>query len=81
MKKEDLTKRVYNSEIEGRGVRGRPPVRWLNRVDEYCRERSEWVTKNKGGKACLDRVRWRSFCCGHPLEGEFPKGERRQSYR
>ena len=49
MKKEDLTKRVYNSEIEGRGVRGRPPVRWLNRVDEYCRERSEWVTKSKGG--------------------------------
>ena len=38
MKKDDLTKRVYISEIEGTGVRDRPPVRWLKRVEEYCRE-------------------------------------------
>ena len=82
MKKEDLTKRVYNSKIEGRGVRGRPPIRWLNRVDEYCRERNErgvnGLQRVRG--ACLDRVRWRSFCRGHSLEGEFPEGKRRQSY-
>ena len=60
MKKEDLTKRVYNSEIEGRGVRGRPPVRWLNRIDEYCRERNERELNGlqRARGACLDRVRW-----------------------
>ena len=48
MKKEDLTKRVYNIEIKVTGVRGRPPVRCLNKVDEYCREKRERVTKSKG---------------------------------
>ena len=37
MGEEQLTKKVYNSEIGGTGVRGRPPVRRINRV-EYCRE-------------------------------------------
>ncbi len=36
----DFTKRVYESTIEGRGVRGRPPVKWTNRVEEYWRERA-----------------------------------------
>ncbi len=35
----DCTKRVYESMIEGKGVRGRPPVKWINRVEEYWRER------------------------------------------
>ncbi len=34
-----FTKRVYESTIEGRGVRGRPPVKWISRVKEYWRER------------------------------------------
>ncbi len=36
----DFTKRVYESTIEGRGVRGRPLVKWINsgRVLER-----EWV--------------------------------------
>ncbi len=39
----DFTKMVYESTIEGRGVRGRPPVMWINRVEEYWREReSRW---------------------------------------
>ncbi len=29
-----FTKRVYESTIEGRGVRGRPPIKWINRVQE-----------------------------------------------
>ncbi len=38
-----FTKRVYESTTEGRGVRGRPPVKWINRVEEYWRERkSGW---------------------------------------
>ncbi len=34
-----FTKRVYESTIEGRGVRGRPAVKWINRVEECWRER------------------------------------------
>ncbi len=34
----DFTKRVYESTIEGRGVRGRPPVKWINTVEKYWRE-------------------------------------------
>ena len=71
MQKEDLAKRLYNSEIEGIGVRGRPPVRWMNRVEEYYRERNGRGMNGLRGarQACLDRASWRSFCCGHPLEG------------
>ena len=71
MQKENLAKRVYNSEIEGRGVRGRPPVRWTRRVEEYYNERNgRGINGLQGaGRACLDRVSWRSFCRGHPLEG------------
>ncbi len=35
----DFTKKVFESIIEGRGVRGRPPVKWINRVEEYWRGR------------------------------------------
>ncbi len=35
----DFTKRVSESTTEGRGVRGRPPVKWINRMEEYWRER------------------------------------------
>ncbi len=34
-----ITKRVYESTIEGRRVRGRPPVKWRNGVEEYWKER------------------------------------------
>ncbi len=36
-----MTKRVYVHEIEGENVRGRPPVKWRDRVQEYVRERGE----------------------------------------
>ncbi len=36
----DFTKRIYESTIDGRGVRGWPPVKWINRVEEYWRERA-----------------------------------------
>ncbi len=37
-----IIKRVYESRIEGRGVKGTPPVKWMHRVEEYWRER-EWA--------------------------------------
>ncbi len=43
MNEYDCTKKVNESTIEGRRVRGRPPVKWINRVEEYWREReSGW---------------------------------------
>ena len=76
MGEEELTKRVYKGEIGGTGVRGRPPVRWINRVEEYCRERNDRGVNGlqRAKRACLDRARWRGFCRGHPLEG-VPQSE------
>lgn len=36
---DDFIQRVYMSEIEGTGVRGRPLVKQENRVEEYMRKR------------------------------------------
>ena len=56
MGEEELTKRVYKGEIGGTGVRGRPPVRWINRVKEYCRERNNRGVNglHRAKRACLD---------------------------
>ncbi len=69
----EFTKKVYKSEIKGPGVRGRPPVKWSNRVEEYMNER---VAIGRGGlhhgrREYLDRENWRHFCRGHPLRGSF----------
>ncbi|MCP5003018.1 MAG: hypothetical protein GY941_03575 [Planctomycetes bacterium] len=71
MQGEEFTKKVYKSEIEGPGVRGRPPVKWSNRVEEYMNERG---VGGRGGlhhgrREYLDRENWRRFCRGHPLRG------------
>ncbi len=41
MEEGKLTRRVYMIEIEGGNVKGRPPVKWRDRVQEYVRERGE----------------------------------------
>ncbi len=41
-----MTRRVYVSEIEGGNIRGRPPVKWRDRVQEYVRERGEGSLRN-----------------------------------
>ncbi len=35
----EFTKKIYESIFEGRGVRGRPPAKWIYRVEEYWREK------------------------------------------
>jgi len=77
MQQDELTKRVYVSEIEGAGVRGRPPMRWLNAVEKYIRERDVGRVNGMQNvkRICLDRGSWRSFCRGHPL-GESSQSER-----
>ncbi len=60
-KKKKKKKRVYMSEIAGGNVRGRPPVKWRDRVQEYVRERGEGSLRNleQARKVCQDRDRWR----------------------
>ncbi len=71
MEEGKMTRRVYMSEIEGGTVRGRPPVKWRDRVQEYVRERGEGSLRNlkQARRECQDRERWKLFCRGHPLVG------------
>jgi len=62
-------------------VRGRPPVKWINRVDEYWRERDDRRGLDHAVRECRNRERWRLFCRGHPLEGIPQRGTRHQRYR
>ncbi len=66
-----MTRRVYVSEIEGGNVRGRPPVKWWGRVQEYVREKGGGSLRNleQARRECQDRERWKLFCHGHPLVG------------
>lgn len=63
--------------------RGRPHGRWRDKVKEYVCERD--ATRREGldqaRTDCLERERWRHFCCGHSPGGTFPEGARHQSYR
>ncbi len=68
MGNEEFVKKVYLSSVEGTNRRGRPLVRWEDRVREYVNERGvrgnalDWARRE-----CMDRERWRSICRGHPL--------------
>ncbi len=66
-----MTKRVYVNEIEGGNIRGRPPVKWRDRVQEYVREGGEGSLRNleQARGECQDRERQKLFCCDHPLVG------------
>ncbi len=74
MGNEELVKEVYLSRVEGTNRRGRLLGRWEDRVKEYVSERGvrgnglEWARRE-----CMDRERWRSVCCDHPLEGRFQR--------
>ncbi len=52
-----MTRRVYVSEIEGGNVRGQPPVKWMDRVQEYVRERGGGSLRNleQARRECQDR--------------------------
>ncbi len=54
-----MTRRVYMSEIEGANVRGRPPVKWSDRVQKYVRERGEGSLRNleQARRECQERER------------------------
>ncbi len=77
----DFTNRVYESTIEGRGVRGRPPVKWISRVEEYWRERAGGRGMECTERECLNRETWRQLFRGHPLVVGSREGTRRRRYR
>ncbi len=65
-----MKKNVYVCEGGGPSSRGRPPVRWRDRVKEYMSARgaSRGEGLNQTRRECLDRERWRLFCHGHTFE-------------
>ncbi len=71
MEEGKMTRRVYMSEIVGGIGRGRPPVKWRDRVQVYVSERGEGSLRNleQARRGCQDRERWKLFCRGHPLLG------------
>ncbi len=77
MEEGKMTRRVYVSETDGGNVRGRPPMKWRDRVQEYVRERGEGSLRNleQAMGECQDRERWKLFCRGHPLVG-VPRSRR-----
>ncbi len=60
-------------------IEGRPLGRWKNRVKEYMSLRGEGCIKK--GRECVDRERWKVFCCGQLLGGHSQEGARCLSYR
>ncbi len=74
MGNEEFVQKVYLSIVEGTNRRGRPLVRWEDRVREYVNERGVRVNAlDWARRECMDRERWRSICRGHPL-GDAPRG-------
>ncbi len=58
MEESKITRRVYVSEIKGGNGRGRPPVKWRDRLQEYVRERGEisLINFEHARRECLDSV-------------------------
>ncbi len=59
MEEGKMTRRVYVSETEGGNDRGRSPLKWRDRVQEYIRERGEGSLRNleQARRECQDRER------------------------
>ena len=80
MPEDRLAKQVYMSEALGVMGRGRPPMVWEKKAEQYLRERvGNGVRDLEGAKlACNDRETWRRFCHGHPPGWELPGARRRR---
>ena len=65
MESERMTKRVYESEVEGQRGRGRPNMRWKDGVRKYMNEGGAgW---GEGRRLTGDRGAWGRFVRGHPF--------------
>lgn len=72
MQNGDFMKRVYESQIRGQGVAGRPPIKWINRTEEYLK-RGERVCVNDVKRECINRENWRLSAMATPSK-EIPGG-------
>ncbi len=66
MEESEMMRRVYVGEIEGGNVRGQPPVKWRDSVQEYVRERGKGSLRNleQARRECQDRERWKLLGAG-----------------
>ena len=64
-KSEEFVKKVFVSETEGPRRKGRPVVRWKEYMHERGADRGGMIEQAR--RECVDRERWRLFCCGHTL--------------
>ena len=73
---ERMAKKVYQSKVSGEPGRGRPPMTWECKVEQYLKERVGGGLRSlEAAKvACSDRKLWRPFCHGHPPGWELPGG-------
>ena len=65
MPSERLTKKVYESEVEGIRLRGRPRTRWKDGVEWYLSESG--VSWEQGRRLAGDWDAWGRFVRGHPF--------------
>jgi len=77
MGKSEMTRRIYKGGVDAAGVRGRPPIKWEDRLLEYLRGREDRRLRGieSARIECVDNNKWRLFCRGHPLEG-VPRNRR-----
>ena len=61
MGENEMTRRIYKGGVDAVGVRGRPPVKWEDRLLEYVREREDRRLRGIEGARieCMDRSKWR----------------------
>ncbi len=63
---------ILLSSVEGINRRGRPLGRWEDKVKEYMSERGVRGNRlERARRECMDREKWTSVCCGHPLGKRF----------
>ena len=70
MNENEMTKRVYRSEVDAVGVRGRPPVKWEDRVIKNVNEGVRIRGLENAREECKNREKWRLLPWPSP-EGEF----------
>ena len=60
---------AYKSFVGSVGIRGRPPIKWENRVQVYVKERNERKVNDlaQARRECKDKSGWRIICHGYPL--------------
>lgn len=75
-----MAKKIYHISVDGVAAKGRPPIVWEERVEQYLRERvGGGMVLKEAKNASSDReFGWRLLYHSHPLRWELPRGARRR---